>query len=198
MRTKRATNAWSLRWHMTALLAASLIATAAFASSLYPPQTKLSNASLDAAPDPVSASDGSFYFDLPLLQLGGPMGLGFRLSYDSTRPKSQWDLSDLPEQGKWWWDPKATCLFMNMGDHTALQFQIERGDAIAFVKFPGETWRLSTESDYGMPGSPVAFQLAEIFLRMRAISRAWPITPDGPSVSTTPRCSRRFPERGTT
>lgn len=29
MRTKRATNAWSLRWHMTALLAASLIATAA-------------------------------------------------------------------------------------------------------------------------------------------------------------------------
>lgn len=144
------------------LLVYGLLTAVVHGGSLWPPQTKLVEGSLDAAPDPVSASDGSFYFNMSLLELGGPMNLGFRLRYHSNQPRSNWDLSDLPSWGKWWWDPKATCIRMSMGDHEVLQFQVEHANPIAFVQYPDEDWRLSDETDYGMPGSPEAFQLAEI------------------------------------
>lgn len=146
---------------LSALLIVGLLSPSARASSLWPPQTKVVEVGLDAAPDPVSASDGAFYFNMSLLELGGPMNLGFRMRYHSDQPRSNWDLSDFPSWGKWWWDPKATCIRMGMGDHEVLQFQIERANPVAFVQYPGEDWRLVDETDYGMPGSPVAFQVAE-------------------------------------
>ncbi|NLG35043.1 MAG: hypothetical protein GX548_06795, partial [Lentisphaerae bacterium] len=51
--------------------------------SLEPWQHVLTEVVLDVTPDPVSAGDGAFYFAMPLLELGGPMNLGFTLHYNS-------------------------------------------------------------------------------------------------------------------
>ena len=111
-----------------------------------------------AAPDPVSANDGTFFFSLPLMDLGGPMGLGFTLHYHSYGAKANWDLNDLPNQGVWSWDPLAVLSTMQSSGTTHWQFQIERGQAAAFAEQPDGSLQLTDESVFGKPNSPLAFQ----------------------------------------
>ncbi|NCA81446.1 MAG: hypothetical protein EOM72_01690 [Opitutae bacterium] len=126
--------------------------------SLYPPQHLLAGSALVAAPDPVSADAGSFYFALPLLRLGGPMNLGFTLHYNSNGARSNFNLLDLPENGPWWWDPMATLQPHLISGTNYWQFQVEGGQAVAFTEQPDGSWRLTDETDFGLANSPVAFQ----------------------------------------
>lgn len=126
--------------------------------SLYPPQHLLTEVVLDVTPDPVSAGDGAFYFAMPLLDLGGPMNLGFTLHYNSNGARSNWDLNDLPEGGPWWWDPIATLNPNPMSGTNYWQFQIEGGQAVAFTEQADGSWRLTDESAFGLANSPIAFQ----------------------------------------
>ncbi len=130
--------------------------------ALYPPRHVLTKAGLESAPDPVSADAGSFHFALPLLELGGPLGLGFTLRYDSNGVRASWDQYDLPEGGAWWWDPLATCQPVEMGGGTnCLQIQIENADTMAFIQEPDGSWRLVEEGDFGFPNSPVDFRVQQ-------------------------------------
>lgn len=126
--------------------------------SLYPPQHLLTESALNVTPDPVSAGDGSFYFALPLLELGGPMNLGFTLHYNSNGARSNWDLNDLPEGGPWWWDPMATLNPNPTSGTNYWQFQIEDGQAVAFTEQADGSWRLTDESAFGLANSPIEFQ----------------------------------------
>lgn len=126
---------------------------------LSPPQHYLPlESTLPATPDPVSGNDGTLYFAMPLLDLGGPMGLGFTLHYHSFGTKANGDLNDLPDDGVWWWDPLAVLQLMETSGTNYWQFQIERGQAVAFEQQPDGSLDLVPESTFGKPASPIAFQ----------------------------------------
>lgn len=148
------------RWQavIVAVAVMGVTGSAQASMSLYPPQHVLTKSVLDVTPDPVSAGDGAFYFSMPLLELGGPMNLGFTLHYNSNGARSNWDLNDLPEGGPWWWDPMATLQPNPMGGTNYWQFQIEDGKAVAFTEEADGSWRLTDETDFGLPNSPIAFQ----------------------------------------
>ena len=147
-------------WLLLGLLIGLLAWSPALASSLYPPQNMIGSLGLDATKDPTSANDGAYYFDLPLLELGGPMDLIFSLSYRSGRPMAQF-MYDLPGWGEWWWEPKFTCNRNKVDDEIYYQFQLDGGDAIAFKQEQDSTYRLVDSSDFGISysSSPTIFQL---------------------------------------
>lgn len=122
------------------------------------PQHVQTESVLEATPDPVSAGDGAFYFAMPLLNLGGPMNLGFTLHHNSSGGKVNWDVWDLPGDGRWWWDPLATLSVISWVSPTGWQFQVEGGQAVGFVENPDGSLRLAEEGDYGLANSPIAFQ----------------------------------------
>ncbi len=147
-----------------ALIAAALAWTAFCAplrgSSLWPPHTQWTRLGLDAAPDPVSANDGVYYFDMSLLELGGPMDLGFRLSYRHNRTMAQF-MFGFPGWGEWWWYPKYTCNIARIDGTNYVQMQLDGGDSVAFLEEPDGSYRLAVQSDSGFPysASPVDLQL---------------------------------------
>lgn len=145
------------------ILAAAGLAMAAGragAATLWPPQNVLYSGVVDAAPDPVDANEGGFYFDLPLLELGGPLDLGFRLDYRSTRGTGM-PIGDIVAWGKWWWHPKYLVQDFTIGGTNGFQLQVDGGEALAFQRNPDDSFSLVDAGTFGVPGSdsPVDYQL---------------------------------------
>jgi len=90
------------------------------------------------AGDPISANNGAYHFDLPLLSLGGPMNLGFTLRYRSDFNQVIW-AEALPT--RFWWSPWED---LEWEPSLYATFQISNGDAISFV------WK----DDHWEPGAP--------------------------------------------
>ncbi len=145
--------------------AAALLLSCAARASMDRPENLSVSIALDAQPDdPIEASDGAYYFDLPLLQLGGPMDLAFDLHYRSDLSPRQFRVMELPGT-PWWWTPKHTGI-RTLWDGTNFSFVVQtgRGDVAAFRRTdapPAERWRLVREDDFAEPGggSPLNHQL---------------------------------------
>lgn len=114
--------------------------------------------------DPVSAASGAYSFDLPLLSLGGPMGLHFGLVYDQAIV----NLKTNPfgggfSSGCFWWTPYANGAGGGQGD-TAFFPIYEDGLNVAFSKpsTASTTWTLyDSTASYPDIASPVRYQLKE-------------------------------------
>jgi len=104
--------------------------------------TRQQNSGLDAG-DPVSASNGAYHFDLPLLSLGGPMNLNFTLHYCSDLDQA---FSVIGVPYRFWWYPLET---MEYDRSLFATIQIHNGDAISFKK-PGELWVPTEGDDFGV------------------------------------------------
>lgn len=123
--------------------------------------------SLDAHPDPVAASSGGFYFTRPLLDLGGPAGLGFSLTYRSklNRPLIWRDQIDFSE--RFWWNPHFTAHRARSGSYFYLTVQGAGGNLAAFRReTAGGEWSLVKDGDLvGMEwpdnSSAVGYRLEE-------------------------------------
>ena len=145
--------------------AAALLLACSARASMNRPENLIVSVALDAQPDdPIEASDGAYYFDLPLLQLGGPMNLAFDLHYRSDLSPRQFRIMELPGT-PWWWTPKHTGI-RTLWDGTNFSFVVQtgRGDVAAFLRThgpPAESWRLVREDDFAEPGggSPLNHQL---------------------------------------
>jgi RHS repeat-associated protein len=114
--------------------------------------------------DPVSAANGAYSFDLPLFNLGGPMGLHFGLVYNQainnlkTNPFGR-DFSS----GYFWWMPFTAGVGGGARD-TAFFPYLEDGLNVAFSKpnTASTTWTLyDSTASYPDIASPVRYQLKE-------------------------------------
>ncbi|NCC49740.1 MAG: hypothetical protein EOM20_00860 [Spartobacteria bacterium] len=131
------------------------------ASSLWPPQN-LAWSRIWAAEktDPVDANAGGYYFSLPLLELGGPMGLGFHLDYRSNRASAM-PVGDLPSWGKWGWSFRRMLSVNKMSGTNYYQFELADGEAVAFRQNPDDSFSLVDTNTFGVAssGSPKDYQL---------------------------------------
>jgi RHS repeat-associated protein len=98
--------------------------------------------------DPISAGTGGYFFDLPLLPLGGPTNLGFSLHYRSDFNQLIWDQAGLPEL--FWWRPLEHLEYSHgdpeLGAYVTVQ--IRDGDAISFKRRGGQ-WVPTENGDFG-------------------------------------------------
>ena len=109
---------------------------------------------LDAG-DPVSANNGAYHFDMPLLALGGPMNLGFTLRYRSDFNQVLW-AEALPI--RFWWSPWEDLEWERSPGFTFVTVQIANGDVISF-KWVTDHWEPGAPF---MPGVyPVPWSLQE-------------------------------------
>ena len=95
-------------------------------------------ASQPVTSEPVAASSGAYYFDLPLLDLGGPLPLRFSLISDYRSDLDRLapsEPADLPDH--FWWSPKATALLVD--DQCTIQ--LADGNQVSFQKVGG-VWEL--------------------------------------------------------
>ncbi len=95
--------------------------------------------------DPIAASSGAYHFSMPLLNLGGPMGLDFSLIYRSDLvQQSEADPGDLPD--RFWWSPKQTATFADDAPNT-WTIQMADGNWFSFKK-DGAEWALVDDTDF--------------------------------------------------
>jgi RHS repeat-associated protein len=154
-------NPWKKFLTLVMLLAVFACCLQASGASLWPPQNIIWSELWDAdKTDPVDANAGGYYFDLPLLELGGPMDLKFHLNYRSSRGTAL-PLGDLPGWGKWEYDARRMLSVSTMSGKSYYQFELGDGDEVAFLKNPDNTFSLLNTNSFGLPGSgsPVNYQL---------------------------------------
>nr|HPJ57361.1 hypothetical protein [Kiritimatiellia bacterium] len=131
------------------------------AASLWPPQNVAWSRVWEAdKTDPVDANAGGYYFSLPLLELGGPMGLGFHLDYRSNRATAL-PVGDLPSWGKWGWTFRRMLSTSTMSGTNYFQFELAGGEAVAFKQNPDDSFSLVGTNTFGIAGSgaPEDYQL---------------------------------------
>jgi len=131
------------------------------AASLWPPQNLAWSRIWEAdKTDPVDANAGGYYFSLPLLELGGPMGLGFHLDYRSNRATAL-PVGDLPSWGKWGWTFRRMLSTSTMSGTNYFQFELAGGEAVAFKQNPDDSFSLVGTNTFGIAGSgaPEDYQL---------------------------------------
>lgn len=131
------------------------------AASLWPPQNLAWSRIWEAdKTDPVDANAGGYYFSLPLLELGGPMGLGFHLDYRSNRSTMLF-AGDVAGWGQWWWQPKYALSASSISGTNYFQFELAGGEAVAFKKNPDDSFSLVDTNTFGAAGSgaPEDYQL---------------------------------------
>lgn len=111
--------------------------------------------------DPVSAGCGAYHFDMPLLALGGPMGLSFAVYY-----RSDFDAltNDHGLPYRFGWSPYAAASGETVGETRYLGFQLPDGTVASFKEIAG-VW-VPTAPIEAMEhfvaidnGSPVRYQM---------------------------------------
>jgi len=114
--------------------------------------------------DPIAANNGTYHFTMPLLDLGGPMGLGFSLIYRSDFVQmGPSQPTDFPH--RFWWSPKYSAVFVPsgwVGDVDVWTIQMANGNTVSFKK-AGDEWVLPDPTDFGYVdnGSAVRYILKE-------------------------------------
>jgi RHS repeat-associated protein len=113
------------------------------------------------AGDPIAVSSGAYHFTMPLLDLGGPMGLHFSLIYrsdfDQQAPNNP---ADFPY--RFWWSPKYSAMLSDEVGEDVWTVQMANGDTVSFKKRNGE-WILVGPTDFGYVdnGSAIRYVLKE-------------------------------------
>lgn len=127
-------------------------------------RNRVAGQSLEAG-DPVSAANGAFSFELPLLSLGGPMGLDFTLLYDQSAynyAEIQSGLG-LPAWGNqhFWWTPAAIGHFWASYDQGMNVVCLPNCAQASFVLNNTGEFVLYEESNPELPAnrSPVRYQM---------------------------------------
>nr|MBC8248235.1 RHS repeat protein [Anaerolineales bacterium] len=121
--------------------------------------------SLDVG-DPIAASNGSYHFTMPLLDLGGPMGLHFSLIYRSDFMQMSGPFLPADFLHHFWWSPKYSAVFVGPGDIggdvDVWTIQMANGNTVSFKKV-GDEWVLPGPTDFGYEnnGSAVRYVLKE-------------------------------------
>ncbi len=99
--------------------------------------------------DPISANAGAYHFELPLMQLGGPMQIDIALRYRS-------DLGQLAAWGGvvgvpygFWWSPLENMEYSHENVGGFASIQIRNGDALSFKRQGGQ-WVPTTDGDFGL------------------------------------------------
>ena len=114
--------------------------------------------------DPTAAHNGAYHFTMPLLDLGGPMGLRFSLIYRSDFMQMSPSLpSDFLH--RFWWSPKYSAVLAPagwVGDVDVWTIQMANGNTVSFKK-AGDEWVLPGPTDLGYVdnGSAVRYVLKE-------------------------------------
>jgi len=98
--------------------------------------------------DPISANAGAYHFELPLMQLGGPMELDIALRYRS----------DLNQTAAWggvvgvprtfWWSPLENMEYSHEDLGGFVTIQMRNGDALSFKRQDGQ-WVPTAAGDWG-------------------------------------------------
>ncbi|RME86096.1 MAG: RHS repeat protein [Caldilineae bacterium] len=112
--------------------------------------------------DPIAMSNGAYHFTMPLLDLGGPMGLHFSLLYRSDLDRI-FDTSPADFPYGFWWSPKYIAALSDELGEDIWTVQMANGDTAAFKKRNGEWVLVGPEDNFGIPdnGSSVRYHLKE-------------------------------------
>ena len=112
--------------------------------------------------DPITTNSGAYYFDMSLLNPGGPMGLGFTFIYrsdeDNTMTRNPNDFPARDLATRFWWSPR--CRAKVETDY--ITFWLRDGTMVAFKK-QGSQWQLFEDSLVAQPdnGQPIRYAMQE-------------------------------------
>jgi RHS repeat-associated protein len=113
--------------------------------------------------DPVSTSAGAYYFDLPLLDLGGPTDLNFTLWYRSDFNQAVGWGAVIGVPQKFWWSPLENLEYSHGPPLAFVTAQVGNGDFISFKREGGQ-WVPTDRDDFGYEDNvyPARWLLQEV------------------------------------
>ncbi len=112
--------------------------------------------------DPITTNSGAYYFDMSLLNPGGPMELGFTFMYrsdeDNTMTRTPNDFPARNLATRFWWGPR--CRAKVETDY--ITFWLRDGSMVAFKKQDSQ-WQLFEDSLVAQPdnGQPIRYAMLE-------------------------------------
>lgn len=112
--------------------------------------------------DPITTNSGAYYFDMSLLNPGGPMQLGFTFIYrsdeDNTMTRTPNDFPARHLATRFWWSPR--CRAKVETDY--ITFWLQDGSMVAFKK-QDSLWQLFEGSLVAQPdnGQPIRYAMQE-------------------------------------
>jgi len=121
--------------------------------------------SFEPVGEPVSTNSGAYYFNMPLLNLGGPMDLDFTLFYRSDmnnraiRVPNDFPSENRANPARFWWSPR----YQAQTDEDGLcTVWMENSDMVVFKK-QGDSWTLFQNAVEGQKenGQPIEYRLKE-------------------------------------